>query len=60
MENLLNNCSLKLPIGKSSALIEAPAFTPEVTMEWEFHSGNPMNHYLFVLSNEGVPREFCF
>ncbi|GFY96064.1 similar to HYPERSENSITIVE TO PI STARVATION 4 [Actinidia rufa] len=60
METMLNNCSLKLPTGKSSALIEAPAFTLEVTMGWECDSGNPMNHYLFALPNEGVPREKVF
>ena len=60
METMLNNCSLKLPTGKSSALIEAPAFTLEVTMGWECDSGKPMNHYLFALPNEGVPREKVF
>uniref|UniRef100_A0A5B7AFH2 FMP27/BLTP2/Hobbit GFWDK motif-containing RBG unit domain-containing protein n=1 Tax=Davidia involucrata TaxID=16924 RepID=A0A5B7AFH2_DAVIN len=57
LESLLNNCSLKLPAGMSGAFIEAPAFTLEVTMEWECDSGNPMNHYLFALPIEGVPRE---
>ncbi|KAA8538196.1 hypothetical protein F0562_027804 [Nyssa sinensis] len=57
LENLLNNCSLKLPAGMSGAFLEAPAFTLEVTMDWECDSGNPLNHYLFALPNEGVPRE---
>ncbi|KAF7139251.1 hypothetical protein RHSIM_Rhsim07G0212900 [Rhododendron simsii] len=60
LETLLNNCSLKLPTGRSGAFIEAPAFTLEVTMDWECDSGNPMNHYLFALPNEGVPREKVF
>ncbi|KAL6983113.1 hypothetical protein U1Q18_016507 [Sarracenia purpurea var. burkii] len=60
LETLLNNCSLKLPTGRSSAFIEAPAFTLEVIMEWDCDSGNPMNHYLFALPNEGVPREKVF
>ncbi|KAH7846573.1 hypothetical protein Vadar_015665 [Vaccinium darrowii] len=60
LETLLNNCNLKLPTGRSGAFIEAPAFTLEVTMDWECDSGNPMNHYLFALPNEGVPREKVF
>ncbi|XP_058224972.1 protein SABRE isoform X2 [Rhododendron vialii] len=60
LETLLNNCSLKLPTGRSGAFIEAPAFTLEVTMDWECDSGNPMNHYLFALPNEGVLREKVF
>ncbi|KAL7208123.1 hypothetical protein ACSBR1_029976 [Camellia fascicularis] len=61
LENMLNNCSLKLPTGsRSDAFLEAPVFTLEVTMDWECDSGNPMNHYLFALPNEGVPRQKVF
>ncbi|KAF7141344.1 hypothetical protein RHSIM_Rhsim06G0070200 [Rhododendron simsii] len=60
LETFLNNCNLKLPIGMSDALLEAPSFTLEVTMEWDCESGSPMNHYLFALPHEGVPREKVF
>ncbi|XP_058221220.1 protein SABRE-like isoform X1 [Rhododendron vialii] len=60
LETFLNNCNLKLPIGMSDALLEAPSFTLEVTMEWDCESGNPINHYLFALPHEGVPREKVF
>lgn len=57
LENLLNNCGLKPPTGTPGAFIEAPAFSVEVTMDWECESGNPLNHFLFALPNEGKPRE---
>ncbi|CAK9163638.1 unnamed protein product, partial [Ilex paraguariensis] len=60
LESLLNNCGLKCPTGTSGAFLEAPAFTVEVTMDWECDSGNPLNHYLYALPNEGVPREKVF
>ncbi|CAA3008566.1 SABRE isoform X1 [Olea europaea subsp. europaea] len=57
LERLMNNCSSKHSTGFSGAFIEAPIFNVEVTMEWDCQSGNPLNHYLFALPNEGVPRE---
>ncbi|KAL2505954.1 RNA pol II promoter Fmp27 protein domain [Abeliophyllum distichum] len=57
LESLMNNCSSKHSTGFSGPLLEAPIFTVEVTMEWDCESGNPLNHYLFALPNEGVPRE---
>ncbi|THG07272.1 hypothetical protein TEA_001862 [Camellia sinensis var. sinensis] len=60
LETLLNNCNIKLPPGSCGATLEAPSFSLEVTMEWECYSGNPMNHYLFALPNEGAPREKVF
>ncbi|KAL3504883.1 hypothetical protein ACH5RR_034724 [Cinchona calisaya] len=57
LETLLKNSSLKHSIGFSGAFLEAPTFTIEVTMEWDCESGNPLNHYLFALPIEGVPRE---
>ncbi|KAK4354747.1 hypothetical protein RND71_026941 [Anisodus tanguticus] len=44
----------------SCTFLEAPAFSVEVLMEWGCDSGNPLNHYLFTLPNEGVPREKVF
>ncbi|VFQ99015.1 unnamed protein product [Cuscuta campestris] len=43
--------------GSFCPFLEAPDFNVEVTMEWECDSGNPLNHYLFALPDEGVPRE---
>ncbi|KAB2616979.1 hypothetical protein D8674_012848 [Pyrus ussuriensis x Pyrus communis] len=60
LESLANNRGLKLPKGVSSPLLEAPAFTVEVTLGWECESGNPMNHYLFALPAEGRPRDKVF
>ncbi|KAH7848975.1 hypothetical protein Vadar_011089 [Vaccinium darrowii] len=60
LETFLKNCNLELPIGTSDALLKAPSFTLEVTMEWDCESGNPMNHYLFALPHEGVLREKVF
>ncbi|XWS25397.1 hypothetical protein CRYUN_Cryun27aG0064900 [Craigia yunnanensis] len=60
LESLVNNRSLKLPTSVSSAFLEAPVFSLEVTMDWECESGNPMNHYLFALPMEGKPREKVF
>ncbi|CAN4092319.1 unnamed protein product [Withania somnifera] len=57
LESLLKNSNLKCPPRFSSTFIEAPAFSLEVIMEWECDSGNPLNHYLFALPSEGVPRE---
>ncbi|CAI9116131.1 OLC1v1017206C1 [Oldenlandia corymbosa var. corymbosa] len=56
LENLLKNSSLK-PISFSGPFLEAPTFSIEVIMEWDCESGNPLNHYLFALPVEGVPRE---
>ncbi|CAI0464018.1 unnamed protein product [Linum tenue] len=60
LDNLALRCGFKLPSGVSQALLEAPTFTLEVTMEWECDSGSPMNHYLFAVPIEGKPREFVF
>lgn len=57
LESLLKNSSLKHSTGFSGAFLEAPNFTIEVIMEWDCESGNPMNHYLFALPIEGVPRD---
>ncbi|XP_051118087.1 protein SABRE isoform X2 [Andrographis paniculata] len=57
LESLLKNCISKHPTGFPAPLIEAPAFALEVTMDWDCASGNPLNHYLFALPNEGLPRE---
>ncbi|EPS70800.1 hypothetical protein M569_03959, partial [Genlisea aurea] len=56
LASLLKN-TLKHFSGVSTPVIEAPTFTLEVTMEWDCESGNPMNHYLFALPNEGIPRD---
>ncbi|KAL3613192.1 hypothetical protein CASFOL_042962 [Castilleja foliolosa] len=60
LESLLKNCTLKNSSGFSAPFLEAPLFTVEVTMEFDCESGNPLNHYLFALPNEGVPREKVF
>ncbi|GFP89565.1 upf0378 protein kiaa0100 [Phtheirospermum japonicum] len=60
LESLLKNCTLKHSSGFSAPFLEAPVFTVEVTMEFDCESGNPLNHYLFALPNEGVPREKVF
>ncbi|PIN12656.1 hypothetical protein CDL12_14731 [Handroanthus impetiginosus] len=60
LESLLKNCTLKHSSGFSAPFLEVPFFTVEVTMEWDCESGNPLNHYLFALPNEGVPREKVF
>ncbi|CAB4267323.1 unnamed protein product [Prunus armeniaca] len=60
LESLANSRGLKLPKGISGALLEAPAFTVEVTIGWECESGNPMNHYLFAFPVEGRAREKVF
>ncbi|XP_060173320.1 protein SABRE-like [Lycium barbarum] len=44
----------------SCPFLEAPDFSVEVLMEWGCDSGNPLNHYLFALPKEGVPREKVF
>lgn len=60
LERFINNCNLKLPNGTPGAFLEAPSFNLEVDIEWECESGNPLNHYLFALPSEGVPREKVF
>ncbi|XP_022728696.1 protein SABRE-like isoform X2 [Durio zibethinus] len=60
LESLVNSRNLKLPTSVSGAFLEAPVFSVEVTMDWDCDSGNPMNHYLFALPMEGVPREKVF
>ncbi|KAK6773169.1 hypothetical protein RDI58_028407 [Solanum bulbocastanum] len=60
LDNLSKNANLKHPTGLSCTFLEAPAFSVEVLMEWGCDSGNPLNHYLFALPNEGVPREKVF
>lgn len=60
LDSLANNRGLKLPKGISGPLLEAPALTVEVTMDWECESGNPMNHYLFAFPIEGKAREKMF
>ncbi|KAM5575295.1 protein SABRE [Rosa sericea] len=60
LDSLANNRGVKLPKGISGPVIEAPALTVEVTMDWECESGNPMDHYLFALPIEGKPREKVF
>ncbi|XP_009607444.1 protein SABRE-like isoform X1 [Nicotiana tomentosiformis] len=57
LDSLSRNTDLKHPTGFSCTFLEAPAFSVEVFMEWDCDSGNPLNHYLFALPNEGVPRE---
>lgn len=57
LESLYINHTIKAPPGKPAAFLEYPGFTVEVLMDWECESGNPMNHYLFALPNEGKPRE---
>ncbi|XP_057533189.1 protein SABRE isoform X1 [Amaranthus tricolor] len=60
LENLAKSRGLKHPAGVSVPVIEAPAFTLEVNMDWECDSGTPLNHYLFALPNEGKLREKVF
>lgn len=60
LESLLNNCGLKPPPAIPTCFLEAPAFSLEVTMDWECASGDPLNHFLFALPNEGVAREFIY
>ncbi|VFQ75190.1 unnamed protein product [Cuscuta campestris] len=57
LERFLKSSNLKLPDGSFYPFLEAPDFIVEVTMEWECDSGNPLNHYLFALPDESVPRE---
>ncbi|GER37363.1 Golgi-body localisation protein domain [Striga asiatica] len=60
LESLLKNSTLKHSSGLSVPFLEAPIFTLEVTMDWDCESGHPLNHYLFALPCEGVPREKVF
>nr|XP_017218041.1 PREDICTED: protein SABRE isoform X2 [Daucus carota subsp. sativus] len=60
LESLLNNCGLKPPSGTPVAFIEAPDFSLEVTMDWECESGDPLNHFLFALPDEGAAREYIY
>lgn len=60
LDSLLKNSTFKQSSGFSLPFLEVPVFTVEVTMEWDCESGNPLNHYLFALPKEGVPREKIF
>ncbi|MCD9641027.1 hypothetical protein HAX54_026841 [Datura stramonium] len=60
LDSLPKNADLKHPSGFPCTFLEAPAFSVEVLMEWGCDSGNPLNHYLFALPKEGVPREKVF
>ncbi|XP_027353731.1 protein SABRE isoform X2 [Abrus precatorius] len=60
LESLANKRGFKIPTGVSGAFLEAPAFSLEVTMDWDCESGDPMNHYLFALPVEGKPRDKVF
>ncbi|OIW02537.1 hypothetical protein TanjilG_12851 [Lupinus angustifolius] len=60
LESLANKCGSKIPTGVSSAFLEVPEFTVDVTMDWDCDSGNPLNHFLFALPIEGKPREKIF
>ncbi|XP_016551186.1 protein SABRE isoform X3 [Capsicum annuum] len=60
LDSLPKNADLKHPTGFAYTFLEAPAFSVEVLMEWRCDSGNPLNHYLFALPNEGMPREKVF
>lgn len=57
LESLLKNSISKHFVGFSGPFLQAPIFTVEVTMEWDCESGNPLNHYLFALPNEGKTRQ---
>ncbi|KAL9665175.1 hypothetical protein QQ045_020586 [Rhodiola kirilowii] len=57
LESLMNNHTLKIPMSRDSAFLEAPDFTLEVIMEWECESANPLNHYLHALPIEGKLRD---
>ncbi|KAJ0982380.1 hypothetical protein J5N97_010635 [Dioscorea zingiberensis] len=60
LESLSNNCGLKLPRNISRPFLDSPAFSLEVAMNWECESGNPLNHYLYALPNEGEARKKVF
>ncbi|CAN4095292.1 unnamed protein product [Withania somnifera] len=60
LDSLSKNADLKHPTGFPCTFLEAPAFSIEVLMEWGCSSQNPLNHYLFALPKEGVPREKVF
>ncbi|XP_024023425.1 protein SABRE isoform X2 [Morus notabilis] len=60
LESLASSRGVKLRRGVSGAFIEAPAFTLEVTMDWECESGTPLNHYLHALPVEGEPHQKIF
>ncbi|KAL9272149.1 SABRE-like protein [Drosera capensis] len=57
MESLAKDRCVKIPNSVSYAFLEAPVFTLEVNMDWNCESGQPLNHYLYALPVEGVPRE---
>ncbi|RWR77330.1 protein SABRE [Cinnamomum micranthum f. kanehirae] len=57
LESLNKRRCIKLPLGSSGPFLESPSFRLEVNMDWECDSGNPLNHYLYALPNEKVPRE---
>lgn len=60
LESLQKKCTWKSSSGFSAPFLEVPVLTIEVTMEWDCESGSPLNHYLFALPIEGVPREKVF
>lgn len=59
LESLVKNCSLKLP-SISVPFIHSPAFSLDVTMDWDCESGCPLNHYLHAFPKEGEPRKKVF
>lgn len=59
LESLVKNCSLKLP-SVSVPFLCSPAFSLDVTMDWDCESGCPLNHYLHAFPNEGEPRKKVF
>ncbi|XP_020590831.1 protein SABRE isoform X2 [Phalaenopsis equestris] len=59
LESLVKNCSLKLP-SISVPFLHSPAFSLEVTMDWDCESGFSLNHYLHAFPKEGEPRKKVF
>lgn len=57
LESLTKNCTLKLPCSVSGPFLYCPAFSIDIVMDWECHSGCPLNHYLHALPKEGKPRD---
>ncbi|KAG0466923.1 hypothetical protein HPP92_018503 [Vanilla planifolia] len=57
IHSLLKNNRIDIPNGTAIPFLNCPAFCIDVIMEWECESGNPPNHYLHALPNDGVPRE---
>ncbi|XP_020240761.1 protein SABRE-like isoform X2 [Asparagus officinalis] len=56
-ESFVKNCSLKLPCCDSRPFLHVPAFSVDVTLEWECDSGSPLNHFLHALPREGKTRD---